>query len=27
MATRLAYEYFGLKSPKRLQEQSDFLND
>jgi Holliday junction DNA helicase RuvB len=27
MATRLAYEYFGLKSPKRLQEQSDSLDD
>jgi len=27
MATRLAYEYFGLKSPKRLQEQSDLLHD
>jgi Holliday junction DNA helicase RuvB len=27
MATRLAYEYFGLKRPKRLQEQSDSLED
>jgi Holliday junction DNA helicase RuvB len=27
MATRLAYEYFGLKSPKRLQEQSDSPDD
>jgi holliday junction DNA helicase RuvB len=27
MATRMAYEHFGLKSPKRLQEQMDALDD
>jgi len=27
MATRMAYEYFGLKRPKRFQEQLDALND
>ena len=27
MATRMAYEHFGLKSPKRLQEQIDALDD
>ena len=27
MATRMAYEHFGLKSPKRLQEQMDDNND
>ena len=27
MATRVAYEHFGLKSPKRLQEQMDDNND
>lgn len=27
MATRMAYEHFGLKSPKRLQEQMDDSND
>tara|TARA_B110000046_G_scaffold185952_1_gene230730 strand:- start:6477 stop:7514 length:1038 start_codon:yes stop_codon:yes gene_type:complete len=27
MATRMAYEHFGLKSPRRLQEQMDTLDD
>jgi Holliday junction DNA helicase RuvB len=27
MATRMAYEHFGLKSPKRPQEQMDALDD
>ena len=27
MATRMAYEHFGLKNPKRLQEQMDDNND
>jgi Holliday junction DNA helicase RuvB len=27
IATRMAYEHFGLKSPKRLQEQMDALDD
>ncbi|MCS5588060.1 MAG: Holliday junction branch migration DNA helicase RuvB [Porticoccaceae bacterium] len=27
MATRMAYEYFGLKRPKRFQEQLDALDD
>jgi len=27
MATRMAYEHFGLPSPKRLQEQLDALDD
>ena len=27
MATRMAYEHFGLKSPKRLQEQMDNSDD
>ncbi len=27
MATRMAYEHFGLKSPKRLHEQMDALDD
>ncbi|CAI8276935.1 MAG: Holliday junction ATP-dependent DNA helicase RuvB [SAR92 bacterium MED-G29] len=27
MATRMAYEHFGLKSPKRIQDQLDILDD
>ncbi len=27
MATRLAYQHFGLKSPRRIQEQMDALDD
>ena len=27
MATRMAYEHFGLKSPKRVQDQLDILDD
>ena len=27
MATRMAYEHFGLKSPKRIQKQTDLSND
>jgi Holliday junction DNA helicase RuvB len=27
MATRMAYEHFGLKSPKRIQQQMDIMDD
>ncbi|MFT5186540.1 MAG: Holliday junction DNA helicase RuvB, partial [Porticoccaceae bacterium] len=27
MATRMAYEHFGLKSPKRVQQQMDVVDD
>ncbi|MBT4163920.1 MAG: Holliday junction branch migration DNA helicase RuvB [Porticoccaceae bacterium] len=27
MATRMAYEHFGLKSPKRIQQQMDIIDD
>jgi len=27
MATRMAYEHFGLQSPARIQQQMDALND
>ena len=27
MATRMAYEHFGLKSPKRIQQQMDVMDD
>ena len=27
MATRMAYEHFGLKSPKRVQQQMDAMDD
>ena len=27
MATRMAYEHFGLKSPARIQQQMDVLDD
>jgi Holliday junction DNA helicase RuvB len=27
MATRMAYEHFGLKSPKRIQQQMDAMDD
>jgi len=27
MATRMAYEHFGLKSPKSVQDQLDILDD
>jgi len=27
MATRMAYEHFGLKSPKRIQQQTDLSDD
>jgi Holliday junction DNA helicase RuvB len=27
MATRMAYQHFGLKSPRRVQEQMDALDD
>jgi Holliday junction DNA helicase RuvB len=27
MATRMAYEHFGLKSPSRIQQQMDVLDD
>jgi len=27
MATRTAYEHFGLKSPKRMQQQMDDMDD
>jgi len=27
MATRMAYENFGLKSPKRIQQQMDIMDD